>query len=163
MSAYNIVGSPVGRLLVGVDEKDRVVRLWFWKDGEDFREIGWVRDPARTKEAERQLTEYFSGERRSFDLEVAPQGTPFQRRVWAKLREIPYGETRTYGELAASLGNPDACRAVGAANGANPIPILIPCHRVIGRDGSMTGFGGGVDVKRRLLALEQGQLRTLFD
>lgn len=101
-----------------------------------------------------QLREYFAGARRTFDLPLAPHGTAFQRRVWAALRTIPYGETRTYGELAAAIGNPSACRAVGMANHRNPIPIIIPCHRVIGANGTLTGYAGGLEIKRRLLALE---------
>lgn len=120
--------------------------------------IEWNAEPCR--EVERQIDQYVRGERRSFDLRIAPHGTAFQRRVWDLLREIPFGETRTYGEIAQSLGKPDSSRAVGRANGANPIVIVIPCHRVIGTDGSLTGFGGGVETKRALLALE-GQ-RTLF-
>lgn len=104
--------------------------------------------------AEAQLREYFAGTRRTFDLPLAPRGTAFQQRVWAALRTIPYGETRTYGELAAAIGNPRAARAVGMANHRNPLPILIPCHRVIGADGSLTGYAGGVETKRKLLALE---------
>lgn len=104
--------------------------------------------------AETQLREYFARARRTFDLPLAPHGTAFQQRVWAALRAIPYGETRTYGELAAAIGNPRAARAVGMANHRNPLPILIPCHRVIGADGSLTGYAGGMAAKRRLLALE---------
>lgn len=110
------------------------------------------RDPFR--EAIAQLEAYFSGELERFDLALAPAGTPFQLAVWSKLREIPYGETTTYGELARRIGVPAASRAVGAANGRNPLPIVIPCHRVIGSDGSLTGYGGGLEIKRRLLALE---------
>lgn len=105
-------------------------------------------------EAEKQLQEYFAGTRRSFDLPLAPAGTPFQRAVWDALRAIPYGETRTYAQIAEAIGNPKACRAVGMANNRNPIAILIPCHRVIGSNGSLTGYAGGLDVKERLLALE---------
>ena len=104
--------------------------------------------------AEAQLREYFAGARRTFDLPLAPHGTAFQQRVWAALRAIPYGETRTYGELAAAIGSPNASRAVGIANHRNPLPILIPCHRVIGADGSLAGYAGGLETKRRLLALE---------
>lgn len=104
--------------------------------------------------AEAQLREYFAGMRRVFDLPIAPHGTAFQQRVWAALRTIPYGETRTYGELAAAIGNPSACRAVGMANHRNPLPIVIPCHRVIGANGTLTGYAGGVETKRKLLALE---------
>lgn len=104
--------------------------------------------------AEAQLREYFAGERRTFDLPLAPHGTAFQQRVWAALRAIPYGETRTYGELAAAIDSPNASRAVGMANHRNPIPIIIPCHRVIGANGTLTGYAGGLEVKRKLLALE---------
>jgi methylated-DNA-[protein]-cysteine S-methyltransferase len=103
----------------------------------------------------RQLREYFSGRRTEFELPLAPQGTAFQRGVWRQLQEIPYGETISYGELAKRVGNPKASRAVGAANGQNPIPIVIPCHRVIGSNGKLTGFGGGLPTKEALLALER--------
>lgn len=109
----------------------------------------------------RQLQEYFSGERREFDIVLAPAGTPFQLAVWNALRTIPYGETRSYGEVAKLVGRPAAVRAVGAANGANPLPIVVPCHRVIGSNGSLTGFGGGLDLKRRLLELERGIRRLI--
>ena len=101
-----------------------------------------------------ELEKYFQGERREFSAELAPAGTPFQLRVWRELSNIPYGETRSYREIAEKIGSPKAVRAVGAANGANPIGIIIPCHRVIGNDGSLTGYGGGLDLKRRLLELE---------
>lgn len=106
------------------------------------------------KGAARQLSEYFAGKRKAFDLPLAPEGTDFQKRVWEELTKIPYGETRSYGELAAALGNPRAARAVGMANNRNHLMIVIPCHRVIGADGSLTGFGGGLGMKRALLALE---------
>lgn len=108
----------------------------------------------------RQLEEYFAGRRTSFDLPLAPQGTSFQLRVWEELRRIPYGQTISYGELARRVGLPRAARAVGAANGANPLPIVVPCHRVIGANGTLTGFGGGIEAKAELLAIESGQ-RTL--
>lgn len=104
--------------------------------------------------AARQLYEYFSGRRTVFDLPLTPAGTPFQRRVWDALLNIPYGETRSYLHIATQVGNPAACRAVGAANGKNPIAIFIPCHRVIGADGSLVGFGGGLHIKEHLLRLE---------
>lgn len=106
------------------------------------------------REVRRQLEEYFDGARRVFDLPLAPRGTEFERRVWQEVAAIPYGETRSYAEIARAAGRPDACRAVGRANGRNPIPLVIPCHRVIGSDGSLTGFGGGLPLKRFLLALE---------
>lgn len=105
----------------------------------------------------RELSEWFAGARRDFDLPLALRGTPFQRSVWEALRAIPYGAVQSYGELAKSLGKPDAVRAVGAANGRNPVSIVVPCHRVIGANGSLTGYAGGLERKRFLLALEQGQ------
>lgn len=154
--------SPCGPLLCVVDEAGAVVRIEFHNGGHSQKvmerleatgaEI--VEDASRTAEVRRQLAEYFAGERREFDLALAPEGTPFERAVWAELAKIPFGETRTYGEIAEILGRPGAARAVGRANGANPIPIVVPCHRVIGADGSLTGFGGGLDVKSRLLELE---------
>jgi methylated-DNA-[protein]-cysteine S-methyltransferase len=106
--------------------------------------------------AERQLEEYFERKRREFDIPLAPEGTEFQLQVWNALQEIPYGRTISYGELAERLGNHDTVRAVGAANGANPVAIIIPCHRVIGADGKLTGYGGGLHRKKRLLELEKG-------
>ncbi|MEW1616603.1 MULTISPECIES: methylated-DNA--[protein]-cysteine S-methyltransferase [unclassified Streptomyces] len=125
-----------------------------------------VPDPEPFGEVIRQLTAYFTGRLTTFDLPLHLHGTPFQRSVWAELRKIPYGETRTYGELAEELGKPGASRAVGLANGRNPVSIIVPCHRVIGSSGSLTGYGGGLERKQRLLAFEGGgrqdRVRTLF-
>ena len=118
------------------------------------------RDDGVLPELREQLTAYFAGELRDFDVPLALVGTPFQREVWDALRRVPYGSTRTYGELAADIGRPTAVRAVGAANGRNPACIVVPCHRVVGSTGQLTGYAGGVDKKARLLALEQGS--TLF-
>lgn len=107
-------------------------------------------------ETRRQLDKYFAGKLRAFDLPLAPQGTEFQKRVWTALLTIPYGATRTYGQQAAAIGQPNASRAVGLANGRNPISIIVPCHRVIGSNGSLTGYGGGIERKQILLDLEQG-------
>lgn len=150
--------SPVGPLLA-VERDGSLVGLHF--EGEGAPEPGedWLEDPAAFAEVHRQLTEYFSGRRRSFDLELAPEGTEFQRRVWRALGDIPYGCTSGYGELAEAIGRPGAGRAVGAANGANPMPIVIPCHRVIAADGSLGGFGGGLDRKVLLLELEGATFR----
>ena len=117
---------------------------------------GLTRDDARFEPVVRQLHEYFAGERTRFELPLRMAGGEFQRRVWAELERIPYGETASYGEIARRLGAPTASRAVGAANGRNPIAIIVPCHRVIGADGSLTGFGGGLECKRALLDLEAG-------
>lgn len=114
----------------------------------------WRHEAAPFVGVQTQLMEYFCGARRTFELPLAPEGTPFQLRVWRALCMIPYGETLSYGELARRLGLPNGARAVGLANGANPLPIVVPCHRVIGSDGTLTGFGGGLDIKRSLLALE---------
>jgi methylated-DNA-[protein]-cysteine S-methyltransferase len=124
---------------------------------------GWQRHDRAFVDVATQLKEYFEGRRREFELPLAPEGTPFQLRVWNALLEIPYGETISYGELAARIGDRSASRAVGLANGSNPLPIVIPCHRVIGSNGKLTGYGGGLPIKERLLALE-GALpaRTLF-
>jgi methylated-DNA-[protein]-cysteine S-methyltransferase len=111
---------------------------------------------AHIEQAIEQLTEYFAGKRKTFDLKLAPNGTPFQQDVWRELQKIPYGETRSYAQIANAIQRPSATRAVGAANGANPIPIIIPCHRVIGSNGKLTGFGGGIPMKRFLLDLECG-------
>lgn len=115
---------------------------------------------ALLQEAVRQLTEYFDGTRQQFDLPLHLQGTPFRLRCWQALREIPYGETRSYGQQAAAVGNPKASRAVGGANHHNPVMIVVPCHRVIGADGSLTGFGGGLDMKAWLLAHEQKHMKN---
>jgi methylated-DNA-[protein]-cysteine S-methyltransferase len=112
-------------------------------------------DPEWLIESRRQLTEYFAGTRCHFELRLDPRGTPFQQQVWAALCAIPYGETTSYGELARRIGNPRAVRAVGLANGSNPLPIIVPCHRVIGADGTLTGYGGGLDIKQQLLDLER--------
>jgi methylated-DNA-[protein]-cysteine S-methyltransferase len=115
-------------------------------------------DAAALREAEEQLAAYFDGELTEFDLPLAPQGTPFQLRVWDALTRIPYGATTTYGAVAEAVGRPDAVRAVGACNGQNPIAVIVPCHRVIGANGKLVGYGGGLDNKRRLLELESGVL-----
>lgn len=157
---YTTVDTPIGALLVA-GEEGTIVEIHFAGRGEPRED--WVRDDEALHPAAVQLRSYFAGKRTAFDLELAPRGTEFQQAVWRALRDIPYGETTTYAEIARRIGRPSAVRAVGAANGANPIPIVIPCHRVIGTSGSMTGFGGGIDVKRRLLALEARVAgRTLF-
>ena len=155
---YRIVPSPIGPLLLA--GRANVLRyVHFPKRGEaEGLAPEWHVDESAFPEAVHQLDAYFRGELREFDLAIDPRGTPFQKAVWSALREIPYGRTRSYGDLARHIGKPTAFRAVGAANGRNPIPIIIPCHRVVGSDGSLTGFGGGIDVKHRLLALEGAML-----
>ena len=152
---YCHVDSPIGKLLIACDE-EAIRRIDFARDGIPAEpEPGWSKsDGGLLQEAATQLAEYFSGSRRIFAVPLLPEGTEFQRTVWRHLLEIPYGQTISYGELARCVGNPKASRAVGAANGCNPIPIIIPCHRVIGSDGKLTGFGGGLPTKQALLALE---------
>jgi methylated-DNA-[protein]-cysteine S-methyltransferase len=130
--------------------------LWEKEKADRFMLESARRDPAHPilLAAERQLGEYFSGARTRFDLPLEPRGSEFQKKVWRALREIPFGETRSYLDIASRIGSIKACRAVGAANGKNPLPIVIPCHRVIGKDGTLTGFGGGLETKATLLALE---------
>lgn len=153
---YRYVASPLGEILVAGDEEG--LKLIGFPEGKGRIEprAEWIRDDRAFEDARQQLDEYFRGERTSFDLKLAPAGTRFQLAVLDALRRIPYGETRSYADVAASVGRPKAVRAVGAANGRNPLPIVIPCHRVIGSNGSLTGFGGGIAAKRFLLNLETG-------
>jgi methylated-DNA-[protein]-cysteine S-methyltransferase len=157
---YCYVESPIGKLLIAGDQES-VRQINFAKNGKPSKpEPDWQESSrGPVAQAARQLREYFAGSRTDFDLPLSPQGTEFQRQVWRRLQEIPYGETISYGELARRIGNPKASRAVGAANGQNPIPIVIPCHRVIGANGKLTGFGGGLPTKEALLALEARQLQ----
>jgi methylated-DNA-[protein]-cysteine S-methyltransferase len=157
---YGYAKTPIGRLLIAVCEEG-VVRIAFEREKIAAEpQAHWRHDEASVAAVKAQLAEYFDGKRRDFDLPLAPAGTDFQKEVWSALCTIRYGETRSYGEIAASIGRPQASRAVGAANGANPIPIVVPCHRVIGASGDLTGFGGGLEVKRFLLALERGDARA---
>ncbi|MCU1244941.1 MAG: cysteine methyltransferase [Acidobacteria bacterium] len=156
---FTILETPIGPLAVARDEGDGAVSAIRFSGQPDD---DWRRADSAFGEVAGQLDEYFAGSRRTFDLPLAPRGTPFQRSVWTILQTIPYGRTWSYLEVATAIGKPSACRAVGAANGANPLPIVVPCHRVIGTDGSLTGFGGGLDVKRRLLAMEGQRPAALF-
>jgi len=148
-----VISSPVGPIGLAA-EGDALTGVTLRASGRAPR----GRPAGVLAEAARQLDAYFARRLRTFDLPLAPSGTPFQQDVWRALREIAYGDTWSYTDLARRVGRPAAVRAVGAANGRNPIPIIIPCHRVIGRDGTLVGFGGGLDMKRALLALEQGAL-----
>lgn len=150
------LSTPIGELLL-VSDGDALVALRFDDERRGPPTAGGERDPV-LRSASAQLRAYFAGERTAFDLPLRPGGTPFERRVWGALREIPYGETTSYGAIADRLGEPGAARAVGRANARNPIPVIVPCHRVIGADGSLTGFGGGLACKRALLDLEGGAL-----
>ena len=145
--------TPVGPIEVWVNEDGAVVRVSFAED-----DVTVAETPDEVCAAPvRQLQEYFSGERRSFDLELDPEGSDFEKQVWMELQQIPFGTTTTYGEIARKLGDPGASRAVGLANASNPVAIIIPCHRVIGADGDLTGYAGGLHRKRWLLAHESGQ------
>ncbi|MET0808955.1 MAG: methylated-DNA--[protein]-cysteine S-methyltransferase [Pseudoxanthomonas sp.] len=166
MIHYQYIDSPVDPLLLAADEqglrlvefhrpRHAMARLAHWSEG----------DNAVLQATRAQLGEYFRGTRSSFDLPLTPMGTPFQKQVWFALADIPYGSTISYAQLAVRVGKPKAMRAVGAANGRNPLPIVLPCHRVIGADGSLTGFGGGLPTKQFLLELEGALPRAgdLFD
>ncbi len=160
------IPNRVRDLFVAVNQQGALVRLLFVSDRtREQLEAGLPepvkRNAGRCRHVTAQLDEYFAGKRTEFDLDLDLHGTPFQRSVWNALTRIPFGETISYRQLAARIGRPTAVRAVGAANGANPVCLVVPCHRVIGADGSLTGFGGGIDVKRSLLTLE-GSLQALF-
>jgi methylated-DNA-[protein]-cysteine S-methyltransferase len=166
---YDEIETPIGPLLAVADDEGLRQILFPDRRGRVHApQSGWIRDSRPFRELREQLAEYFAGRRRTFALKLAPEGTAFQKSTWRALAAIPYGETVSYAELARRIGRPAASRAVGAANGANPLPIVVPCHRVIGKDGSLTGFGGGLPIKRRLLELEgaacvagRGQMRLV--
>ena len=151
---YTYIDSPVGRLLLAGDRRGlKLIEFPTGKAGIRHRE-DWERWDEHFSLVTAQLREYFAGKRRAFDIPLNLSGTPFQLGVWAKLREIRYGTTVSYADIARAIGRPRAVRAVGAANGQNPIPIVVPCHRVIGKNGSLTGYGGGLEVKAMLLRIE---------
>lgn len=160
---YKIMKSPVGDLKLVASDKGLAAILWENDSPKRVRLsiAGEDRRHAVLVETERQLAEYFSGTRKAFTVPLDFNGTDFQKSVWQALLEIPFGQTRSYGEIAKSLGNAKAMRAVGAANGKNPISIIAPCHRVIGSTGQLTGFAGGLEVKARLLELERGETSLL--
>jgi methylated-DNA-[protein]-cysteine S-methyltransferase len=150
---WDLVTAPWRSIAVAVDGDGRLVEIRL-----DGRRPEGRRDAKRCRLVAAQLGEYFAGKRREFDLDLAPYGTDFQLRVWQALREIPYGAVRNYGDIARAIRQPGAARAVGQANGCNPLPIVIPCHRVIASDGSIGGYSGGLTIKHRLLALEGAEL-----
>jgi methylated-DNA-[protein]-cysteine S-methyltransferase len=153
---YKVIESPVGKLKLVASDKGLVAILWENDKPRRVRLnnlIADAQDPI-SLETELQLREYFDGKRKAFSIALDMRGTRFQKDVWNALLAIPFGETRTYGQLAKQLGNPSATRAVGAANGRNPVSIIVPCHRVIGSSGKLTGFAGGLDIKAHLLGLE---------
>lgn len=161
--SYILVGSPIGVLKLVASEKGLVAILWENDNPRRVRLGELVQDPLHLVliQTETELREYFAGKRNTFSVPLDMRGTPFQRQVWQALLAIPFGETRTYRDLAKRLGNPAATRAVGAANGRNPIAIIVPCHRVIGATGSLTGFAGGLQAKAHLLNLEGAKIRNL--
>jgi methylated-DNA-[protein]-cysteine S-methyltransferase len=161
--AYKIIQSPVGDLKLVASDKGLVAILWEKDDPKRVRPSPLVNDCNHPilRETERQLKEYFQGKRKSFSLKLDLSGTEFQREVWQALLKIPFGETRSYGQLARLLGNSRAMRAVGAANGKNPISIVVPCHRVIGASGKLIGFAGGLKIKALLLQLEGNTIHNL--
>jgi methylated-DNA-[protein]-cysteine S-methyltransferase len=154
---YTTLDSPLGELVLAGD-REAVTRLGF---GRPAAARAWERDDERFAGVAAQLVEYFAGGRREFDLALRMAGSPFERRVWRELQAIPYGRTASYGEIARRVGRPDAARAVGVANARNPVAIVVPCHRVIGANGSLTGYAGGLDRKRALLDRERGGGRRL--
>ena len=158
---YRVVDTPVGGLLLARNDAGlRLIQFLAPAEAGSYQR-SWERREDGFDDVVGQLTEYFAGSRRQFTVALAPEGTPFQQRVWRALLDIPYGDTISYGALASRIGQPSASRAVGLANGSNPLPIVIPCHRVIGSNGQLTGYGGGLAIKEQLLALERGDRRLL--
>lgn len=150
---YTVVDSPLGEIVVA-GGPDAVTAVWFAPPSD--RE-GWERDDAGLAPVARRLEEYFAGRGRDLDVPVRVEGSPFERRVWQEVRAIPYGRTASYAEIARRIGRPGAARAVGRANARNPVCLVVPCHRVVGTDGGLTGYSGGLERKRALLALEGGE------
>jgi len=152
---WGVIDTPVGPLAAAIDGAGALTHLGFSpREHERIAREGGIRDDAKIAAVARQVTDYFSGTRRSFDLALAAAGTPFQQEVWRELLAIPFGQTTTYGALAAKLGRPAASRAVGRANATNPIALIVPCHRVVGSNGTLTGYAGGLPIKEKLLAHE---------
>jgi methylated-DNA-[protein]-cysteine S-methyltransferase len=157
--ASKTIASPIGALTLVASDAGLVAILWENDDPDRVRlgPLSEQPDHPVLRATEAQLGDYFAGRRSAFDLPLDPHGTDFQKSVWTQLLAIPFGETRSYADIARAIGRPTASRAVGAANGRNPISIVTPCHRVIGANGALTGFAGGIETKRKLLALEQGE------
>lgn len=155
---YHIIESPICPILLAGDEKELKQVIFLKGKRKEDIPADWMENKDFFREAVRQLEAYFSGKLKSFDLRLAPEGTEFQKSVWRALCKIPYGETRTYKDIAESIGNPKAYRAVGHANNRNPISIIVPCHRVIGSNGKLTGYACGLDIKAFLLNIEQNKL-----
>jgi len=160
---YAIVDTAIGPISISVNSQGDVTEIYTRDSRDRFQSNpGYLQDDALVQPVAQQIIEYARGERKIFDVKLNPSGTEFQKKVWELLIHIPFGETRTYGQLAAELGNPNASRAVGRANATNPISIIVPCHRVIGASGDLTGYAGGLDMKQRLLTLEGILKPSLF-
>jgi methylated-DNA-[protein]-cysteine S-methyltransferase len=160
---WDIIESPFGSFAAWVDEDGRLLRFNLRATGAAKLDPEAQRDAGALDEVRRQVSEYAAGKRQVFEFELAAEGPDFDKRVWTALRDIPFGTTTSYGAVARAIGDPRAARAVGAANGANPIALVVPCHRVIGSDGSLTGYGGGLPLKRKLLEHEARVAGTRFD
>ena len=145
---YSVITTPIGNIKIE-EQDEKITGISYTEERPSYA------DTHVLKEAQKQLNEYFEGRRKIFNLPLNPAGTEFQHKVWSALKEIPYGEIRTYKQIAEQIGNPSACRAVGMANNKNPIMIVVPCHRVIGSNGALTGYASGVDIKEKLLDLEK--------
>ena len=157
---YDEWNTPLGRVMAVASDKG-LVQFGLQQSKKPLKkQSDWRRDPGKLAEVKRQFTEYCAGKRKRFDLRLDMRGTDFQRQVWRALQRIPFGKTAAYGDIANAIDNPKAVRAVGAANGRNPVWVIVPCHRIIGKDGSMTGYGGGIALKRRLLEHEQSVAST---
>lgn len=162
-SYWAIIETPFQPMAAWVDDDGNVLRFRLRADGAAAVDRTAIHDPARLAPVQRQVTEYATGLRRDFDLPLAPEGPEFEKTVWQALRAIPFGTTTSYGAIARAIGQPGAARAVGAANNANPIALIIPCHRVIGADGQLVGYGGGLALKRALLEHEARVCGTRYD
>lgn len=160
---WSVIETPFQPMAAWVDDNGNLLRFHLRADGAERVDHAAIHDSARLAEVQHQVTEYAGGVRRDFDLPLAPEGPAFEMRVWQALRDIPFGTTTSYGAIARAIGQPGAARAVGAANNANPIALVIPCHRVIGADGQLVGYGGGLALKRALLEHEARVCGTRYD
>ncbi len=160
---WSLIDTPFQKMAAWVDEEGRLLRFTLRADGAALVDPAAQNNSRRLAEVQRQVTEYADGKRRDFDFELKAEGPDFDQKVWKALLDIPFGTTTSYGAVAKTIGLPTAARAVGTANGANPIALIVPCHRVIGSDGSLTGYGGGLALKRKLLEHEARVAGTRFD
>lgn len=160
---WSLIDTPFQKMAAWVDDHGRLLRFNLRADGAASVDPEAENNSRKLAEVQRQVTEYGEGKRQDFDLELLPEGPEFDQTVWKALLTIPFGTTTSYGAIAKAIGHPNAARAVGAANGANPIALIVPCHRVIGSDGTLTGYGGGLPLKRKLLEHEARVSGTRFD